>query len=479
MSLKAQALSGVFWSSMQQFGTQIITFVVSLILARLLSPSEFGLIAMISIFIGIGSILVDSGLSQSLIRTDNPSQEEFSTVFFFNLIGSFIVYLLIFFCAPLIADFYNQPLLIQLIRCYCVVFIINAFSNIQYTRLSKKMDFKTEMKISIPSLIISSFVGVSMAFLGYGIWSLVVSAIVQSLVSTIQLWYWSKWQPSLIFDKNIFKKHFYFGYKLTLSGILETIFSNIYVLIIGKLFPPAQLGFYNRADSLKQFPVSNISSILNKITFPLFSKIQNDDLKLKNVYQKIMQMVIFFVAPILFFMAVLGEPLFRFLFTEKWLPAVPYFQILCFNGILYPIHSYNLNILKVKGRSDLFFKLELLKKILLLIIVAISFRFGIYGLLYSSVIFSILAFFINTHYTGKYLNYSAVSQIKDLLPIIFLALISALFVHLIYFYLKNAISNDFICLIIFGLIGSLFYFGISYLFKISSLQEILLIVKSE
>ena len=477
MSIKAQALSGVFWSSMQQFGTQSISFVVSLILARLLLPSEFGLLAMMGLFVGIGTILVDSGLSQSIIRTTNPTQEEFSTIFFFNLFGSLIIYLIVFFTAPLIADFYNQNILTSLIRWYCIIFIINAFSNIQHTRLSKKMDFKTEIKIAIPSLILSSFVGISMAFLGYGVWSLVVSAIVQSFVSSVQLWFWSKWQPSFVFDFQLFKKHFNFGYKLTISGILDTVFSNIYYIIIGRLFPPAQLGFYNRADSLKQFPVSNISAIINKITFPLFSLIQNDDLKLKNIYKRIMQIVIFFVAPTLIFMAVLGEPLFRFLFTEKWLPAVPYFQILCFNGILYPIHSYNLNILKVKGRSDLFLKLEIIKKILLVVIIAFAFQFGIYGLLISSVIFSILAFFINTHYTNKYINYSSWMQIKDLFPIIILALISGFFVFSLNYFLKDFIKYDLINLIICSFFGSVLYFCISYFFKINSVKEILDIIK--
>lgn len=304
---------------------------------------------------------------------------------------------------------------------------------------------------------------------------MVVSAKVQSFVSSVQLWFWSMCQPS--FDFQLFKKHFNFGYKLSIPSKFDTVFSDIYYIITSRLFHPSQLGFYNRAVSLKQFPVSNISVILNKITFPLFSQIQDDDLKLKSVYKRIMQMVIFFVAPTLIFMAVLGEPLFRFLFTEKWLPAVPYFQILCFNGILYPIHSYNLNILKVKGRSDLFLKLEIIKKILLVVILAFAFQFGIYGLLISSVIFSILAFFINTHYTNKYINYSSWIQIKDLFPIIVLALISGFFVFLLNYFLKNFIKYDLINLIICSFFGSVLYFCISYFFKINSVKEILDIIK--
>lgn len=478
MSIKDQALSGVFWSSLQQFGTQAISIIVSIILARLLAPAEFGIIGMISVFIGIGAILVDSGLSQSLVRTENPTQEDFSTIFYFNLVGSVFIYLIFFAAAPFIADFYRQDSLILFVRSYCLVFVINAFSNVQYTRLSKKMDFKTEMLIAIPSLIISSIVGISMAILGYGVWSLIVSAIVQSLVSSIQLWFRSTWRPSFIFKKKSFKNHFNFGYKLTLSGILDSIFSNLYVIIIGRLFPPAQLGFYNRADSLKQLPVANVSSIVNKVTFPLFAQIQNDDIQLKAVYKKIMQMIIFIIAPVLFFMAVLGEPLFRFLFTEKWLPAVPYFQILCLNGILYPIHSYNLNILKVKGRSDLFLKLEIFKKILLAIIISIAYQFDIYGLLFSSVLFSILAFFINSYYTGKYLKYPALQQLQDLLPTILLSVIASFIVFLLYYFLKNIIRYDIINLIVCSIVGLLFYTIICQLSKINALFEVINIIKN-
>lgn len=477
MSLKKQAISGVFWSSLQQFSSQIIGFIVSIILARLLLPSEFGLIAMIGIFMGIGAVLMDAGLTQSLIRTTNPTQEDFSTVFFFNLFGSIIIYIFFFFTAPYIADFYNQQILTQIIRSYCIIFIINAFSSVQFTRLTKKMDFKTEMKVTVPSLIIGAITGISLALAGFGVWSLVICAIVQSLASTVQLWYWSKWKPTWGFNKEIFKNHFHFGYKLTLSALLDMIFNNIYVIIIGKFFAPAQVGFFNRADSLKQFPVHNVSVILNKITFPLFAQIKDDDIRLKEIYKKIMQMVIYIIAPTLFFMAILAEPLFRFLFTEKWLPAVPYFQILCANGLLYPIHSYNLNILKVKGRSDLFLKLEIIKKILIVIMVLISFQYGIFGLLYGSVIFSVVAFFINTHYTGKYLNYTAWSQMKDLLPIIFLAAFCGFLVFIMDFFTKQFFHFDILRIIFCGFSGTFLYFCLSYSFKMSSLFELISIIK--
>lgn len=476
MSLKNQALSGIFWSSMQLFGNQAITFTVSMILARLLLPSEFGLIAMLGIFIGLGSTLINSGLTQSLIRTEILDDEDYSTVFYFNLLGSIIIYGIIFLVAPRIADFYDQEVLILIIRVYSVTFIINAFSAIQTARLSKMLDFKTQMKVSIPSLIMGSFVGILMAFKGFGVWSLVWSGIVQSLMATIQLWYWSNWRPLFAFNVKKFKQHFNYGVKIMFSGVLDMIFTNAYTIIIGRFFAPAQVGFYNRADTLQMLPVGSISSIITKVSFPLFSAIQNDNIRLKSAYRRIMQMVIFLVAPTLILMAVLAEPLFRLLFTEKWLPAVPYFQILCVNGIMYPIHSYNLQILNVKGRSDLFLKLEILKKILAVIIILISFKYGIYGLLYGSVITSILAFFINTHYSGKFLSYTAWAQIKDLLPIIFIAVITGAGVCIIDNVLKKEQMVDFFRLLLGGSAGLSVYLIISYVFKVESLIEVKKIV---
>lgn len=475
--LKKQALKGVFWTFLQQFSTQGIAFVVSVILARLLLPEEFGLIAMITVFMGIGTSLMNAGLGSSLIRTKNPTQEDYSTVFFFNLGGSIIIYLLIYAIAPYIALFYHQDVLTDIVRWYGVIFIINAFSMIQLTRLTKLMDFKTQMIVAVPSLIVSGSVGIYMAYSGYGVWSLVGQALTQSLVNTIQLWYWSKWKPSFVFSKEKFKYHFNFGYKLTLSSILETIFTNAYAIIIGKFFPVAQVGYYQRANSLQFFPVNSISAVIGKVSYPLFAEIQNDDIRLKNIYKKIMQMIVFIVAPTLIVLAVLAEPLFRLLFTEKWLPAVPYFQILVFTGILYPIHAYNLNILNVKGRSDLFLKLEVIKKTITVIIIAIAFQFGIYGLLFGSVLISLLAFFVNTHYSGKFINYSALEQVKDILPILFLALLTGTFVYIIDYVGARFFNYDFIRLIVGGFVSLVFYIPLAYLFKMNSLTELINIIK--
>ena len=477
MSLKKQALSGVFWSSMQLFGNQFIGFGVSMVLARLLLPSEFGLIAMLGIFIGLGTALINSGLTQSLIRTENLDDEDFSTVFFFNLGGSIVIYSIIYIVAPCIADFYNQEILTSIVRVYCIVFIINAFSAIQITRLTKMMDFKTQLKVSLPSLIIGGSVGITMAYNDYGVWSLVWSNIIQTIAGTLQLWFWSQWRPSWVFNRKKLNYHFNYGVKLMLSGILNVIFTNAYTIIIGKFFAPAQVGFYNRAQTLQMLPVNSISSIVTKVSFPLFSSIQNDDVRLKSIYKRIMQMVVFLVTPTLILMAVLGEPLFRLLYTEKWVRAVPYFQILCVTGILYPINLYNLQILNVKGRSDLFLKLEVFKKIIVVMVILVSFQFGIYGLLYGSVLTSVIAFFINTHYSGKFLNYPAWEQTKDLLPIIGLGILTGAVVYFLDINFRQAIPNDFFRLVLGSSSGVALYTAVAYLFKMNCLTELIHIIQ--
>lgn len=477
MSLKKQAISGVLWSTVQLFGNLLINFGISLILARLLLPSEFGLIAMLGVFMGIGTALLSAGLASSLIRTPEVDDLDYSTVFYFNLVGSIVIYILIFVCAPLIAAFYDQELLTSIVRVYCITFIINAFTAVQSTRLTKILDFKTQAKISIPSLIIGGSVGVTMAYNGFGVWSLVGSAIMQSLAAAIQLWHYSKWTPLWAFDVKKFKYHFSFGVKLMASGLLDTIFSNSYTIIIGKFFAPAQVGFYNRASNLRMLPVTSISSIITRVSYPLFAAIQDDDIRLKSVYKRIMQMVIFLVAPTLILMAVLAEPLFRFLYTEKWLPAVPYFQILAFGAIMTPVHIYNLQILNVKGRSDLFLKLEIVKKILVIVVILVSFQYGIFGLLYGSIFTSIGAFIINTHYSGKFLNYSAWQQTKDLLPIIALAGLAGAVVYFFDNFMMQQLYNDFTRLSLGSLLGVLTFITSAYLLKMNSLQELIDIIK--
>ncbi|MGY3055264.1 teichuronic acid exporter [Pedobacter sp. UYEF25] len=474
MSLRKQAVSGMIWTYTQQFSTQILAFGVSVVLARLLSPAEFGLIGMLAIFMGIGNALVEGGLTSSLIRSKEVTEKDYSTVFVFNLIGSIIIYGIIYLSAPWISDFYKQPKLTGITRVYALTFIFSAFGTVQNTILSRELKFKKQALISLPALIIGSLVGLVLAYLGYGVWALVYYALVNSLFTTLILWISSNWKPTLSFEKKLFDIHFHYGYKLTLSSVLDTIFTNAYQIVIGRFYSAAQVGFYTRANSLMMLPVGNVSTALNKVIFPLFAKVQDDLPRFRTAYKQIMQIVLFVITPIIVIMAIEAKPLVIFLFTEKWLPIVPIFQIICFTGILYPIHLYNLLVLQVTGRTDLFLKLEIVKKIILSIIIFVSFFYGFYALLWGQLLFSIIALLINTYFAGKMLDYKIGQQVADILPIFALAILMGVAVYFLDVVLGN--YSNFVRLAVTTIAGSAIYLLTASLFKsqvISAIKSIL------
>lgn len=472
MNLQGRTLYGVLWSVGQELSSKIISFFVTIVLARLLSPTEFGLIAMLSIFIAIGNSLLDGGLTSSLIRTTTITQKDCSTVFYFNLIGSILIYSLLFLSAPLISKFYHQPILTNVVRIYGITLIINAFFGIQQTLLVKEMRFKTMTIIQIPAVIGGGVLGIVLAKLGFGVWSLVWMSLFNAFISTALHWYYSAWRPMVLFDFNSFKNHFNYGYKLTLSGLLDKLYQNIYTIIIGKFYPLAQLGFYSRADSISQVPIGIISSAINKVTFPMFVNIADDNEQFMKVYKKVMLQVLFWTAPSLIFLSVIAEPLFRLMLTDKWLPAVPYFQILCISGIMFPLNAYNLNILKVKGKSNLFLKIEIIKKILCVIGIVCVIPFGIYGLLYFQLFFSFISYYINSMYSARFINYSIGKQIEDITPTL---LVSGL-IGMGYYFLGNLFFytfhfNDLFRIIFVGFFYFISYFAFSFFIKLSAISD--------
>lgn len=472
MSLTYKARSGIIWSIGQQFSVKFINLFITIILARLLSPAEFGLIAMLSIFIAVGNSLMDSGLTSSLIRTRTAGQKDYSTIFFFNLLGSLVVYGVFFIAAPFIAEFYRQPQLTNIVRIYGLTFLINAFFSIQSTLLTKEMKFKLQTIIQIPSVILGGCLGIFLAKNGYGTWSLVWMSLLSATVSTILHWFYSDWRPRLLFSKKSFRRHFHFGYKMTLSGLLDTVYQNLYTVIIGRFYAATQLGFYARADSLSQLPIGIISTAINKVTYPMFSNISNDDEKLKMVYKRLMQQVLFWNAPILIFLALIAQPLISLLLTDKWLPSVPYFQILCIAGVLYPLHAYNLNILKVKGQSGQFLKLEVLKKTLSVIGIVCVIPFGIMGLLYYQLFFTVFAYYINSIYSGRLINYPLKEQLHDIVPILMLSSLLGLACYgLDNWCMSHYSINNFIRIIGLSLIYAGFYLGISNTIRLAALTD--------
>ncbi len=474
--LRKKALHGLGWTFSHQLGVQLIKFSVSILLARLLTPDMFGIIGIITVVMNLGTVIIQGGLSYSLIRTENPDEVDYSTVFLMNMAVSLVIYAIILAGAPLLAAYFHQPALIGPIRVYGISLVVSALSMVQQTRLTKTMAFKTLMVVALPSLLIGGIVGIICAWYGLGVWSLVWMNLTQTAINTVLLWVRSDWRPSVIFSKAKFLHHLVFGYRLTLSALLFTGYKNLVSVLIGRYFSAAQLGFYTRAQTMKQLPVDSLSEALNKVTFPLFASIQNDDVQLRSAYQKLMKQVLFWVCPVMVFSGVLGEPLFRFLLTEKWLPAVPYFQILCITGIMYPIHAYNLNILNVKGRSDLFFRLEIIKVTVGIVFIFIGLQYGIYGLLVAEVLLDFFAFLVNTHYSGRFIQYTALQQLKDIAPTFALGILAGAGVYFTDYTLSH--QHDLLRLMLAGGAGATVYFGMAHLLRMDAWNDFREVIRS-
>src|SRR5690606_17298426 len=413
MSLKQQTVNGVIWTFAQQFSVQIMSFVVQIIVGRVLVPEMFGLIAMINFFVAIRQQLMDGGMTTSLIRTKDADHNDYSTVFMTNLSVSIFIYLLIYVGAPFIANFYKQPILSDLVRVFALSFVINSFVAVHVAKLTKEMNFKKQMTFQIPATAIGAVTGTTLAFLGYGVWSLVWLNLAQVIALALQYWMFSDWHPSFLIDRSKLKYHFNFGYKMTLSGLLDRIYNNAYNIIIGKFFTPAQVGFFYQAESMRLFPVNQLSTVMGKVTYPLFAKIERD-VELKNAYKKTMKLVLSLAVPMMLLLILVAEDLFLLMFGEKWMPSVPYFQILALASIVRPISGYNLNILKVKGRSDLFLKVEIIKKILGVAAIAIALPFGIMPLVISLTAVSYFFVLINMTIAGRLIDYNVFEQLKDI-----------------------------------------------------------------
>jgi O-antigen/teichoic acid export membrane protein len=464
LSLTNQSIKGAVWTFIDIFINKGVYFAATIILAGILGPTEFGLIGMITIFISLGTTLIDSGMSTSVLRLTEPTDQDYSTIFLTGVIVSIVVYFSIYALAPYIAGFYNQELLISIIRVYCLGFIIIAFKSVHLVKLSKNMEFRKMTILNIPGNLISVVVAIYMGYNGYNVWSLVALFLVNQIISTVLYWLFIKWKPLFKFDLTNFKFHFNFGYKLLLSAQLNVVFDNIYNIIIGKYYSVNTLGHYERAYTFNNYPVSILSGIIAKVSLPSFTQIKDDTLRLKNAYKKIMLISFFISCFGLGFAAIIAEPLFQIILGNEWMPAVPLFQILCISYVFYPIHSLNINVLTLFGRSDLFLLLEVVKKVVILLAIVIGFNFGILGLVWSSVFSSIIALLINTHFSGRFLNYGTISQLRDLFPVIMLLIVSILFLMLFSYY-YHASSNIEIIVTNF-LVGLVTVVGLSEIFQV-------------
>ncbi|WP_019671570.1 lipopolysaccharide biosynthesis protein [Eudoraea adriatica] len=476
MSLKQKTIYGFIWSAAEAILIKGISFIAMLILARWLGPADFGLIGMIAIFIGIGTSLVDSGMTSSLIRTQNAEDSDFSTVFYMNMAMSFLVYVLLFVSAPLIARFYEQEVLINVIRVYCLSFIISAFTAVQLAILKKEMKFKRLASINAPSTLIGVSVGLSLGYYKFGVWSIVAMFLTTQIILSLLLWFTASWKPSLNFSKQKLIYHYNFGYKIMLAGFLDTIFKNSYNVIIGKFFPVQTLGYYERAQRFNDYPSLTLTGIINQVTYPMLSKLQNDTTKLAEVYRRLLRLTFFVISPLMLGGAAIATPLFEIILGEIWLPAIPFFRILSVGAILYPVHAFNLNVLQVYGRSDLSLKTEIIKKVIWAFMIFIGFQFGLMGLVWSGVITSYICLPINMYYSSQLITYKIKTQILDLFPILVLAGCTFLIMYFSIDLLKG--FSNILQIVGASIVGVLFYSLINSFFKKSPMFDLLNLIKN-
>lgn len=424
-SLKDKAVHGAKWSFIDNVANLGTSFLVGLILARLLTPAEYGIMGMIAIFIAISTSIIDSGFSNALIRKVHVKQIDYNTVFYFNLIVSIVLYLLLFISAPAIGLFFKEPILVDVLRVIGWVLVINAVAIIPRTILVKTIDFKTQTKVSLISSIVSGVVGIGMALANCGVWSLVGQQLSRQFLNSLLLWCYCRWIPKWEFSMQSFKEMFNFGYKLLLSGLLDTIYKDIYYVVIGRFYSSADLGQYTRAQQFSTIFSSNLTTVVQRVSYPVLSSIQEEQERLREAYRRIIKITMLIAFACMLGLAAVAKPLLVILIGEKWLPAVVLLQLLCLSGMLYPLHAINLNILQVKGRSDLFLKLEIIKKIIAIGPIFIGIFYGIEWMLLGRVFASFIAYFLNSYYSANLISYPTKEQLKDVLPTFVVSLVVA------------------------------------------------------
>lgn len=452
---------------------QSVSFIVMLLMANVLTPADYGLVGMIVVFIDVAQSLVDCGFSQALIRKQDRNTVDMSTVFYFNIAFGLLFYLILYFTSPLIADFYNQPELVMLTRIVSLCVIFNSFVLVQKALLTSDLDFKTQARVSLIASMTSGMLGIILAYSGVGVWAIVGYQLSNVLVSAILLWICSEWRPIYVFSKTSFKELFGFGSKLALAGLINTLYSNLYLIVIGRLFRATELGYYTRANQFGSFLSVNFTTVLQRVAFPVLCKVREDKEVLKNGYRSFIALVAFLVFPLMTGTAVVARPLILLVLNEEWLPVVPLLQILCFSFMLYPVQAINLNLLQVEGRGDLFLRLEIIKKVIGAIILVFSISFGILGMCYGLVLSSIMNLIINTYYTGKLIGLGLFRQLGDLLPSFFYSSTMGIVVYWVI-----SCSEIFWIQLSTGVaIGIVWYFGSAFVTGSNELKRMIELIK--
>ena len=471
-SLKNKTIKGVGWSAADAFLGQGVTFIVGLVLARLLSPDEYGLIGICLIFTTVLNGIVDSGFSNALIRKKDVTDEDYNTMFTTNMAISIVLYVLLFVSAPFVSDFFHRVELTALIRVTGLILFFNALSITQVTILTKNIDFKTKTKASLVSAIISGVIGIAMAFKGYGVWALVAQQLSKQLLFTLCLWVLNKWWPKFTFYKDSFKYMWGFGWKLLASGILNNVWNQLYQVVIGRCYTSSTLGHYTRANEYASIFSSNLTLIVQRVSYPVLAEIQDDKERMVLGYRKVIKVTMFVTAVCMISLGAVSEPLIYTLIGTKWYEAATYLPLICISMSLYPLHAINLNILQVIGRSDIFLYLEVLKKFVGLVPLVIGVFCGIYYMLLTSILTGVISLYLNTWYTGKTLNYSFWKQLRDIAQSYFTALVIALAVY----FLKYLSLPYYVVLMLQIIVGLVVCITISEIFKFDEYKELKTIV---
>lgn len=461
-NLKSKTLSSLAWKFAERCGAQGIQFVVSIILARLLTPADYGLIGLITVFLAIAMVFAQSGLGQALVQHKEIDQEEFSTVFYFSMVFSIVLYLILFLCAPLIAGFYNEPKLTAIVRVLGTTVIIGAINSVQQAYVQKTMQFKRFFYSTLTGTLISAIIGIAMAYAGCGVWALVGQQISNQLINTAVLWFTVKWRPNFVFSVKKGLRLFSYGWKLLCSSLLDTVYNNLYSLIIGKFYSAADLGYYNRGKQFPMLLIQNINSSIDSVLFPVLSEAQDDKERLKSMVRRSIVTSTFIIFPCMAGLAAIATPLTKLLLTDKWLPAVPFIQFCCFIYAFWPIHTANLQAIKATGRSDIFLKLEIIKKVVGVLFLCISLPHGLMCMMWFRCINAVIGSIINAAPNKKLLHYSYLEQMKDILP----SFLLSIFMYGITLCVNFLRLNPILTMSLQVLIGAVVYIGLAKFFKL-------------
>lgn len=464
VNVKGKVLSSLVWKLLERGGSQGIQFVVQIILARLLLPEDFGIIAIVMVFISLAQVFVQSGFNTALIQKKDADEEDFSSVLYLSLTVAVVLYIVIFVAAPFIADYYLNPILVPVLRVISISLIFGAFNSIQNAYIARKMMFKKLFHSSLGAIILSGFTGIASALSGLGVWALVLQLLVNQISVTIIMWFTVKWRPRLVFSFEKIKVLFSFGWKLLVSTLISALSMDIRTLIIGRVYSSSMLGYYNRGEQFPKVIVTNINGSIQSVMLPTLSAHQDNKLRLKQMVRRSILTSSFLIFPMMIGLAIVAEPLVDIILTEKWLPAVPFLQLFCISYALIPIHTANLQAINALGRSDIFLKLEIIKKVISLIILIISMPFGVYAIALGVVISGIISSFINAHPNKQLLDYSYKEQWEDIIPALLISVLMGAIVYL--FNLLNLLSWQKLLFQI--LTGIIVYVCLAKIFKIES-----------